>query len=156
MTQKIQRKQKKQLKLYQRTSKKFVKPIPKNWLKLFEKGRQNFFWSIQKTVSFFTHSPHTFFGQPFFLFSSNSNSLTSHMCKAMSQQVTWPYYHIQLCTKMSLILIKTPTVSLRTSPETLKTSFSQHITIIINHSISYSLNSCNSKFPSFTTVKKNQ
>ena len=156
MTQKIQRKQKKQLKLYQRTSKRFVKPIPKNWLKLFEKRRQNFFWSIQKTVSFFIHSPHTFFGQPFFLLSSNSNSLTSHMCKAMSQQITWPYYHVQLCTKMSLILIKTPTVSLRTSLETLKTSFSHHITIIINHSIPCSFNSCNSKFPSFTTVKKNQ
>ena len=79
--------------------------------------------------SFFMYCCNNFLGRPFFLFPIISSSITSSICKLMSWGMTRPYHHRQVWIIISLIT--TPTLSWRTSVNTLLTSLTPHLILII-------------------------
>ena len=80
--------------------------------------------------SLFMHSSHDFLGWPFFLFPVISSSITSHIWEFMSRRLTWPNRRRRLKILISSIFA-TPTLSRRTSVDTLSTSLSPHIILVI-------------------------
>ena len=80
--------------------------------------------------SFFTHSFHDFLGRPFFLFPMISSSITSYIWELMFPRMTWPYHRRRFWIIISSIFT-TPTLSWRTSVDTLSTSLIQHIILIM-------------------------
>ena len=97
--------------------------------------------SLQKpycSKSFLTHSSHDFFGQHFFLFQVISTYITSHIWELMSQHMTLPYHCKRLWIIRSSIFTATPILSQRSSVNTLSTSITPHIILIIWNS-----NPCN-------------
>ena len=85
-----------------------------------------------RSKSFFTCSSHDFLGRPFFLFPVISSFMTSCIWELMSRRMTWPYHHRQLWIIISSIFTTTPTLSRRTSVDTLSTTL--HIILIIQSS----------------------
>ena len=71
---------------------------------------------------------------PFSFFPVSSTSITSHICEMMSPNTTWPCHHRQLWIIISSIFTTTLTLSQRTSIDTLSTSLTPHIILIIWHS----------------------
>ena len=90
--------------------------------------------------SFFRHSSNDFLGQPSFLFPLISTSITSCIWELMSPCMTCPYHCRWLQIITSLIFTITPTLSWRTSVDTLSTSLTPHI-LIIRHSTPCNLTS---------------
>ena len=80
---------------------------------------------------FFTHFSHDFLGWTFFLFLVISTSTTSHFWELMSPRMTWPYHGRQLWTIIPSIFTTTPTISRRALADTLSSSVTLHIHILI-------------------------
>ena len=82
-----------------------------------------------RSKSFFTHSSHDFLGWSFFLFPGISTFIISRVWELMSPCMTWSYHRRRLWI-ISSIFTTTPTLSWRTSVDTLSTSLTPHIVII--------------------------
>ena len=98
--------------------------------------------------SFFMHSSQDSLGWPFFRFPVISSSITSRIWELMSWQMTWPHHYRWLWIITSSIFTTIPTLSHRTSVNTLSTSLTPHILII------QCCNPCN--LASFSTVGRVQ
>ena len=77
---------------------------------------------------------HDFLGRPFFFFPIISTSITSRIWEFVSPRMTWPYHRRRLWIIISSIFTTTPTLSRRTSVDTLSTSLTPHIILIIRGS----------------------
>ena len=73
--------------------------------------------------------------RPFFLFPVIPSSITLRICKLVSPRIIWPYHHTWLWIIISSIFTTTPNLSRRTSADTLLTSLTSHIILIMRHSI---------------------
>ena len=82
--------------------------------------------------SFFMHSFCNFLGQLFFLFPVISSFIISCIWELMSWQMTQPYKHTRLWI-ICWICTATPTLSWRTLVNTLSTSLTPSIILIMQH-----------------------
>ena len=72
------------------------------------------------------HSSHNFLDWPLFLFPVISSSIISRNWE-LSSCKTWPYHHRRLWIIISTIFTTIPTLSWRTSIDTLSTTLSHHV-----------------------------
>ena len=101
-------------------------------------------FSPYSSKSFNTPSSHNFLGQPFFLFPVISISITSHIWELMSPCMTWSYHQWRLWI-ITFWIFTTPTLSQRTSFNTLSMSLTIRNILIIQLSTPHN-------FASSTTV----
>ena len=80
-----------------------------------------------RSRSFLTLSSHDFLDWSFFLFPVISTSIISLIWELMSPRMTWPYHRRRLWITVSPIFTTTPTLSRRTSVDTLATRLTPHI-----------------------------
>ena len=103
------------------------------WSRYISRSYASSLLKSYRSRSFFTHSSYDFLGQTFFLFPVISSSITLRIWELMSRQIIMTDDRRRLCIIISTIFT-TPELPQRTSVDTLLTSLTPNIIMIIRRS----------------------
>ena len=103
------------------------------WSRYISRSYASSLLKSYRSRSFFTHSSYDFLGQTFFLFPVISSSITLRIWELMSRQIIMTDYRRRLCIIISTIFTTTK-LPQRTSVDTLLTSLTPNIIMIIRRS----------------------